>query len=203
MLNIPALRWGEPYSSLETDEVVHFATGEPLAKVSQANGGLVKRDMRKAQRARDVLREIPVPDLIAMAGKAGDLYMNAELPLGDGTQTPAEFARMQSATTGLPEHMCRGNMKKNHFVLNNMEKILTSLTRNLDLNICRFGDQAFEGPLFILLTIKFFQNLLEVPNVIKLFQSAFEIFTIKKLVCPSPLYFTETPPDWKKHALVR
>ncbi len=37
--------------------------------------------------------------------------------MGDGTQTPDEFARMQSATTGLPEHMCRGNMQKNYFVL--------------------------------------------------------------------------------------
>ena len=52
-----------------------------------------------------------------MVKKAADLYTEAELPLGDGTQTPDQFARMQSATTGLPEHMCRFNMKKNHFVL--------------------------------------------------------------------------------------
>ena len=44
--------------------------------------------MRKAQRARDVLREIPIDDLIARVGKAGELYANAELPMGDGTQTP-------------------------------------------------------------------------------------------------------------------
>ena len=47
------------------DEVVHFSTGEPIAEVSRANGGLIGRDMRKAQRARDVLREIPIDDLIA------------------------------------------------------------------------------------------------------------------------------------------
>ncbi len=46
---------------------------------------------------------------------------------------------MQSATTGLPEHMCRFNMKKNHFVLNQMDKILDSLTRGLDLNILARG----------------------------------------------------------------
>ena len=56
MLNIPVLRWGQPYTSMEVDEVVHFATGEPIASVSRANGGLIQRDMRKAQRARDVLR---------------------------------------------------------------------------------------------------------------------------------------------------
>ena len=62
-------------------------------------------------------REIPIADLLQMMKKAGDLYAKAELPLGDGTQTPDQFVRMQSATTGLPEHMCRFNMEKNHFVL--------------------------------------------------------------------------------------
>jgi acyl-CoA reductase-like NAD-dependent aldehyde dehydrogenase len=139
MIHIPVLRWGEPYTSMETDKVVHFATGEVLAEVSRANGGLVERDMRHARRARDVLREIPVPELLKMVKNAGELYANAELPLGDGTQTPEQFARMQSATTGLPEHMCRFNMEKNQFVLANMEKILASLTRDLDLNILSRG----------------------------------------------------------------
>ena len=34
----------------------HFVTGEPVAEVSQANGGLVARDLRKAEQARDALR---------------------------------------------------------------------------------------------------------------------------------------------------
>ncbi len=87
-MHIPVSRWGEPYKSLEVDKVVHFATGEPLAEVSRANAGLVERDMRHAQRARDVLREIPIKDLLQMVKKAADLYTKAELPLGDGTQTP-------------------------------------------------------------------------------------------------------------------
>jgi acyl-CoA reductase-like NAD-dependent aldehyde dehydrogenase len=139
MIHIPVLRWGEPYKSMDVDKVAHFQTGEPLAEVSRANAGLVERDMRHAKRARDVLREIPIAELIRMVKKAADLYTSAELPLGDGTQTPDQFARMQSATTGLPEHMCRFNMKKNHFVLNEMEKILDSLTRGLDLNILTRG----------------------------------------------------------------
>ncbi|HEV2948854.1 MAG TPA: aldehyde dehydrogenase family protein [Gemmataceae bacterium] len=139
MIHIPVLRWGEPYKSMDVDKVVHFQSGETLAEVSRANAGLVERDMRHAKRARDVLREIPIAELIRMVKKAADLYTSAELPLGDGTQTPDQFARMQSATTGLPEHMCRFNMKKNHFVLNEMEKILDSLTRGLDLNILTRG----------------------------------------------------------------
>ncbi len=139
MIHIPVLRWGEPYKSMEIDKVVHFDSGEVLCEVSRANAGLVERDMRHAQRARDVLREIPISELIQRIKKAADLYTEAELPLGDGTQTPDQFARMQSATTGLPEHMCRFNMKKNHFVLNQMDKILDSLTRGLDLSILSRG----------------------------------------------------------------
>jgi hypothetical protein len=95
--------------------------------------------MRFAQRARDVLREVPIRDLLQMIKKAADLYTDGNLPLGDGTQNPDQFVRMQSATTGLPEHMCRFNMKKNHFVLSGMDKILDSLTRGLDLDILSRG----------------------------------------------------------------
>jgi acyl-CoA reductase-like NAD-dependent aldehyde dehydrogenase len=139
MIHIPVLRWGEPYKSMDVDKVVHFATGETLAEVSRANAGLIERDMRQARRAREVLRQIPIADLLAMMKKAAELYTEAELPLGDGTQTPEQFVRMQSATTGLPEHMCRFNMKKNHFVLNQMDKILDALTRGLDLSILTRG----------------------------------------------------------------
>src|SRR5947207_2211570 len=139
MVNIPILRWGQPYTSMESDAVVHFITGETLAKVSQANPGLLAKDIRKAQRARDLLREIPCRELIQMMKKAADFYRDATLPMGDGSQSPGDFARQQSASTGLPEHMCKANMAKNHFVLSNMDKILDSLTRGLDLDILSRG----------------------------------------------------------------
>ena len=139
MIEIPVLRWGQPYESLDVDEVVHFSTGEPIANVGRANGGLIQRDMRKAQQAREALVEIPIEDLIALAGRAGELYMDGTLPMGNGTQTPDEFVRAQSASTGLPEHMCRANMKKNGFVLSEMRNILASLTRGLELDVLTRG----------------------------------------------------------------
>ncbi len=139
MLNIPVIRWGKPYESLETDDVVHFLTGEPIARVSQANGGLVARDMRQAQRARDLLRDFTCTELMEKVSRAADLFENETLPLGDGTQTPDEFVHHQSASTGLPEHMCRANMTKNCFVLRNMPQILDALTRGLDLDILTQG----------------------------------------------------------------
>src|SRR5258706_5048348 len=62
VLNLPVLRWGQPYTSLEQDTVIHFATGQTLAKVSQANPGLLSRGMRHAQRDRDGFTEIPIHD---------------------------------------------------------------------------------------------------------------------------------------------
>ena len=139
MLEIPVIRWGKKYESLEFDEVVHFNTGEPIAKVSKANGGLVARDMRSANKAREALRQFDSYQLIEKLGKAADLFENETLPLGNGQQTPDEFVHHQSASTGLPEHMCRGNMAKNCFVLRNMTEILDCLTRGLDLNILTRG----------------------------------------------------------------
>jgi acyl-CoA reductase-like NAD-dependent aldehyde dehydrogenase len=149
MLHIPILRWGEPYKSSDIQSIVHFQTGEALAEVSQAVGGMVSRDAKYAARARQLLRDIPMPDLLARVKKAADLYLNAELPLGNGTQTADQFVRQQSATTGLPEHMCRFNMTKNHFVLSNMEKILDALTRGLDTNILArgYGKEARDVPI--------------------------------------------------------
>jgi acyl-CoA reductase-like NAD-dependent aldehyde dehydrogenase len=139
MLNIPILRWGQPYTSLEVDDVTHFATGEPIARISRANGGLVQRDMRKARQAREALRALPIDELVGRIATAGELYLNARLPLGDGTQTPDEFVRAQSATTGLPERLARANMKKNGFVLTEMRRILAALTRQLDLDVLTAG----------------------------------------------------------------
>ncbi len=139
MLEIPVLRWGKPYESLQQDPVVHFETGEKLCSVHQANGGLIQMDLRKQQRARDVLREIPIATLVEACKKAADFYLTANLPLGNGTQSPQEFCNIQSATTGLPEHMCAANMKKNHFVLSHMGDILEALTRGLPFDVLTRG----------------------------------------------------------------
>lgn len=139
VLEIPVYRWGKPYESIDKADVVHFETGEVLAKVHQANAGQLAMDMRHAKRARDLLRQFSIPQLIEMTKKAADLYLNGTLPLGNGTQSPADFCRMQSATTGLPEHMCASNMKKNYFVLTHMQEVLEALTRGLPFDVLSKG----------------------------------------------------------------
>jgi acyl-CoA reductase-like NAD-dependent aldehyde dehydrogenase len=139
VLHIPVLRWGQPYESLEINEVLHFSTGEPIARVSQANEGIIRRDMRQASEARSRLRQFSCRDLIEMLKQAAELYEHGTLPMGNGQQSPDDFVHQQSASTGLPEHMCRANMAKNSFVLKNMDKILDCLTRGLDLEILTRG----------------------------------------------------------------
>ncbi len=139
MLEIPVIRWGKEYESLEKSEIVHFASGEPIATVSQANGGLVTRDMRKSPQARELLKQFDCEELIEKVAKAADLFEHENLPLGNGHQTPDEFVVHQSASTGLPENMCRSNMQKNCFVLRNMREILDCLTRGLPLDILTRG----------------------------------------------------------------
>lgn len=139
MLELPILRWGKPYDSVEKADVVHFETGEVLARVHQATGSMVGLDLRRAQQARQALRGFSIEELIDRAKVAADLYLNATLPMGNGTQSPADFCRMQSATTGLPEHLCAANMKKNYFVLTHMREVLEALTRGLPFEILSRG----------------------------------------------------------------
>jgi acyl-CoA reductase-like NAD-dependent aldehyde dehydrogenase len=144
MIDLPAIRWGESYQSLDAEEICHFLTGEPVARVGTVGAGIVKRDARHARRAREALRAIPPAELIDRCKKAGELFANASLPIGGGKQSPDDFIAQQSATTGMPLAMCRANLDKNAFVLQNMDRILECLTRGLDLNILArgYGDEG-------------------------------------------------------------
>jgi acyl-CoA reductase-like NAD-dependent aldehyde dehydrogenase len=139
MLHLPVIRWGRAYESLDSAQVVHFETAEPIARVSHAIGGIVRRDLLSARRARRALQEVPVDELLRMCRRAGELYATATLPMGDGVQSPEDFVRQQSASTGMPENMCRANMEKNQFVLREMPNILAALTRGLDLGVLGRG----------------------------------------------------------------
>lgn len=139
MFDIPIIRFGQTYESMEKQPVVHFETGETIAQLHQATGAMVKLDLKKAQKSRDALRAIPISKLIDICKVAAKLYLEDTLPCGSGSLTPAEFCRVQSATTGLPEHMCATNMKKNAYVLGNMDRVLDALTRGVPYDILTNG----------------------------------------------------------------
>lgn len=47
MWHVPILRRGRPYMSLDTVTLNDYATGESVAEVSQANAGLISRDLMR------------------------------------------------------------------------------------------------------------------------------------------------------------
>jgi acyl-CoA reductase-like NAD-dependent aldehyde dehydrogenase len=134
-MHLPAWRFGKPYESLERETLVHFLTGEPVAEVSQVGGAIVGRDLQKAQQARAALLAIDPEEIVERLQTAGNLYAHGTLAVGDARQSPDDFVKQQSATTGLPESLCRANMQKNMFVLSNMDRMLDALSRGLPTEI--------------------------------------------------------------------
>ena len=115
MIELNALRWGEPYESLEVDTISHFVTGEPVAKMHTVGAGIIRRDAKKASQARAALRALSPQELVEKFKHAGELFENGTLQVGDGEQTPDDFIALQSATTGMPISMCSANLSKNAF----------------------------------------------------------------------------------------
>lgn len=139
MLEIPILRAGIPYESLTKSTLCDFRNGMPVAAVSQANPGLISKDLKEAGSYQRALQDYSVDQLIDICGKAGDLFMNGNLELGEGIQSPEDYVRNLSATTGMPQSLCRRNMSKIQSVLKNMRSVLGGLTRSLDLCILDSG----------------------------------------------------------------
>src|SRR5882757_3074782 len=128
--HLPALRRGKPYESLDKVEVLNHRTGLPMATVSQVNAGILRKDLAKIGEARAVLKKFSVADLIQISAKAGELFLQAELPLGDKghTQSRIDYIETLSATSGLPHVMVQRNMQKIHFALTNVGVVLNGLT---------------------------------------------------------------------------
>src|SRR5262249_37441870 len=140
MLHIPILRHGREYKSLDVVRVQHHRTREPFVEISQANPGLIRRDLLKQQVARQALAELGSADLLRISAAAAGYFLNDPLPIGSGHESPQDYIEQVSATTGLPYVLARRNMHKIHSVLANMESVVTGLTRGLDLSIM---DQGF------------------------------------------------------------
>jgi len=141
--HIPILRRGQTYDSLDKIQLIDVSTGEPAATVSQANAGLIKRDLRRM--SRDSLRAVPFERLLAICEEAGRLFMEAELPLGEGVaQSPSDYIQSLSATSGLPHSLVRRNMAKIRQVFCEMPTILRGLTRGLGSDVLDtgIGEQA-------------------------------------------------------------
>ena len=79
MLHIPILRKGRPYRSLDVQRAVHHRTREPFVEISQANVGLIRRDLLDQQEAQKILAAFTTKELMAMSRQAAEYFANDSL----------------------------------------------------------------------------------------------------------------------------
>ena len=139
MVHIPILRAGYPYHSLNVHRVPHVQTGDTIATVSQANRGLIAKDLAAFAERKRGFETLSVLELLAICKRAAQYFMESDLPLGTVLQSPDDYVRQLSGTTGMPESLCRNNMNKIRTALEEMEAVLGGLTRGLNLPILDSG----------------------------------------------------------------
>jgi hypothetical protein len=147
MLHLPILRQGVPYRSVEAQAVPHFRTGEAVVELSQANPGLVRRDLREEGQLamRRALGAFRLRELAEISRRAADIFLNGTVPVGDEAQGPDDYVRQLASTTGLPHVLVRRNMAKIHGVLAQVEDVLAGLTRGLPLDLLDRGLGEVDG----------------------------------------------------------
>jgi Aldehyde dehydrogenase family len=141
MLALPILRRGRPYTSVDVATVPDFRTKRPYVGLSQANAGLVRRDLLEERQAemRKALGAFTVQELVDISRRASDSFVKDTLPVGDEAQTPDDYVRQLSATTGMPHVLVRRNMEKIRGVLADLGTVIAGLTRGLDLTVLDTG----------------------------------------------------------------
>src|SRR5215213_1964136 len=145
MFSIPILRQGNPYTSLDIARVPHHQSREIFVEVSQANAGLIRRDLGRQEIAVSSLQRFSTRELVNICSRAAEHFTNDSLPLGDSSQTAEDYVKQVSATTGLPYVLARRNMLKIKSMLASMQSVLNGLTRNLDWEILDRGFGDSEG----------------------------------------------------------
>ncbi len=145
MLHIPILRHGNPYKSLDIARVPHHQSRELFVEVSQANAGLIRRDLGRQDIAVSSLQRFSTHELVNICSRAAEHFTNDSLPLGDSAQSPEDYVKQVSATTGMPYVLARRNMLKIKSMLASMESVLNGLTRNLEWEILDRGFGESEG----------------------------------------------------------
>ena len=134
-LRLPILRQGQPYYSLDVARVVHHRTREPFVEVSQANPGLIRRDLSKQNIPRSLLQKLTTCELVDICTRAAEIF----------TEDPADYVSQVSATTGLPHVLVERNMLKIKSMFANMESVLNGLTRGIDWELLDRGFGKLDG----------------------------------------------------------
>ena len=105
-----------------------------------SNSGLIKRDLLDLSASRKSLLKYSTQELIDITLKAGDIFLNDDLPVGDGSllQGPEDYLHSLAATSGLPHSLIRMNMKRLHGVFSQVPTIFKGLSRG-------FGSEVLDN----------------------------------------------------------
>ena len=143
---VPLLRRGEVYRSLDVQEICPVQGGDPVARITMANSGLIKRDLLNLTEGRKALQKHTTQDLLDITLRAGDIFLKDELPVGDEgiMQGPEEYLRSLAATSGLPHSLIRMNMERLHGVFAQVPTILKGLSRGMSTEVLdlAYGSQS-------------------------------------------------------------
>jgi acyl-CoA reductase-like NAD-dependent aldehyde dehydrogenase len=134
-LRLPILRQGQPYYSLDVARVAHHRTREPFVEVSQANPGLIRRDLGRQDIPRSLLQKLSTSELVDICTRGAEIF----------TEEPADYISQVSATTGLPHVLVERNMLKIKSMFANMESVLNGLTRGIDWELLDRGFGKLDG----------------------------------------------------------
>ena len=138
--HVPVLRAGREYASRRRRRLTDVRTGDPVAEVSLANGGLIARDLAGAATHRAALERMRAGELVALCAEASRRFRRERLPLDEETgQSFEDYLSHLAATAGLPLSLGQRNADKICGVLESMEQVLDGLTRGLDLAVVDAG----------------------------------------------------------------
>ena len=70
---VPLLRQGQVYRSLDVQDICPVQGGDPVARITMANSGLIKRDLSNMSDGRRALQKFSTQDLLDITLKAGDV----------------------------------------------------------------------------------------------------------------------------------
>jgi hypothetical protein len=87
MIHLPILRHGDEYESLDIARVPHHQTRELFVEVSQANAGLIRRDLNRQDLGTTALSHFSTRDLVDICTRAANHFTDDQLLHGDTTQS--------------------------------------------------------------------------------------------------------------------
>lgn len=138
-MQIPILRLGETYHSADLAELNDNLT------THTANPGLIRRDLLRISESKAALDAIPAETLADYCEAAAELFMTADLPCGDSTQSPQEYIESLSDLTRLPHTLVKMNMGKIHAAMSQIRTVIGGLTRGMSLEIFDRGLASVDG----------------------------------------------------------